>query len=84
MVATMSRHCLVATTSWARKIRAPSHALTAVVASVPVSRSSTGRSSVSPTKSLRDSATNTGQPVATSSSRRRVTSSEWRVFFPKS
>ena len=41
-------------------------------------------SSVSPRKSLWDSATSTGQPVATSSSSRRVTSSECRVFLPKS
>src|SRR6266536_2596292 len=35
-------------------------------------------------KSLFDSATRTGQPVPTSSSRRRVSSSECQVFLPKS
>ena len=68
----------------ARNTRAPSHAETAVAASVPVSRSPTGRSSVSPTKSLLDSETSTGQPVATSSGSRRVTSRECQVFLPKS
>ena len=49
-----------------------------------MSRSPTGRSSASPTKSLLDSETSTGQPVATSSSRRRVRSSESWVVLPKS
>ena len=80
----MSSVCRVAATSCARNTRAPSQALTAVAASVPVSRSSSGTSRVSPTKSLFDSATSTGQPVATSSSSRRVASSECRVFLPKS
>ncbi len=62
----------------------PSQAQTAVVARVPSSRSSSGRSSVSPTKSLFDSDTSTGQPVAIISGSRRVTSSEWQVFLPKS
>ena len=57
---------------------------TAVAASVPTSRSPTGRSSVSPTKSLLDNETSTGQPVATSSPSRRVASSECQVFLPKS
>ena len=48
-----------------------------VTASVPANRSSAGRSRVSPTKSLRDTATITGHPAATTSSRRRVSSSEW-------
>ena len=38
----MSSVCRVAATSCARNTRAPSQALTAVAASVPVSRSSTG------------------------------------------
>ena len=42
----------------------PARPTTAVAASVPSSRWSTGRSRVSPTKSLLDSATSTGQPVA--------------------
>ena len=50
----------------------------------PSSRSSGGRSRVSPTKSLLDSDTSTGQPVATSSPSRRVSSSECQVFLPKS
>ncbi len=44
----------------------------------------TGLSSVSPTKSLLDSETSTGQPVAVISPSLRVASSECRVFFPKS
>ena len=80
----MSSTCRVSATSWARKTRAPCQAQTAVAASVPVSRSSTGRSRVSPTKSLLDSATSTGQPVATISSSRRVSSRECQVFLPKS
>ena len=47
-----------------RNTRAPSQAQIAVVASVPVSRPAGGWSSVSPTKSLLDSDTSTGQPVA--------------------
>ena len=43
---------------------------------MPISRSPTGRASDSPTKSLFDSETSTGQPVATISASRRVTSSE--------
>ena len=65
-------------------MRAPASAQTAVAARVPVSRSPTGRSSVSPTKSLLDSETSTGQPVATISPSRRVSSREWKVFLPKS
>ena len=53
-------------------------------ARVPVSRSPTGRSRDSPTKSLLDSETSTGHPVATSSSRRRVRSRESCVVLPKS
>ncbi len=62
----------------------PSQADTAVVASVPSSRSLTGRSSVSPTKSLLDSETSTGQPVSVISPSRRVASRLCRVFLPKS
>ena len=80
----MSSACLVARTSCARKIRAPSHAPTAVTASVPASRSSTGAPSVSPTKSLRDADSRTGQPVAVSSPSRLVSSRECQVFLPKS
>ena len=56
----MSSTWRVSRTWCARKTRAPCHALIAVAASVPGSRWSTGRSSVSPTKSLFDSATSTG------------------------
>ena len=58
--ATMSNVRRVATTSWARKTLAPHQAATAVAARVPSSRSSTARSRVSPTKSLRESAMSTG------------------------
>lgn len=80
----MSSTCRVSATSCTRYTCAPSHADTAVVASVPTSRSLTGRSSVSPTKSLLDSDTSTGHPVSTISSRRRVASRLCRVFLPKS
>ena len=53
----------------------------------PASRSAARRPAgrgVSPTKSLLDSETSTGQPVATISPSRRVTSREWKVFLPKS
>ena len=80
----MSTTWRVSATWCTRNIRAPCQAATAVAASVPYSRSSTDRSSVSPTKSLLDIATSTGQPVATSSSRRRVSSSECAVVLPKS
>jgi transcriptional regulator with XRE-family HTH domain len=46
MVATMSRTRRVAATSWARNTLAPSQAETAVAASVPSSRSPSGRSRV--------------------------------------
>ena len=82
--ATMSSTRRVARTSCARNTWAPCHADSAVAARVPSSRSAGGRSSVSPMKSLRDRATSTGHPVATSSSRRRVSSSECQVFLPKS
>jgi nicotinate dehydrogenase subunit B len=81
---TMSSACLVAATSWARKIRAPSHAATAVTASVPASRSSRPTPSDSPTKSLRDADSSTGHPVVIISPMRRVISSDCQVFFPKS
>ena len=84
MEATISRVRRVARTSCARNTRAPSHAATAVAASVPSSRSSAGRSRVSPTKSLRDSAMSTGKPSATSASVRRTRCSECHVFLPKS
>ncbi|MCU0280148.1 MAG: hypothetical protein MUE31_14835 [Candidatus Nanopelagicales bacterium] len=74
----------VSGTSCTRYTRAPSHAETAVVASVPTSRSPTGLSSVSPMKSLLLRETRTGQPDCTISGIRRVHSSECRVFFPKS
>lgn len=80
----MSRTCRVSATSCTRYTCAPSHADTAVVASVPITRSLTGLSRVSPTKSLLESETRTGQPVAVISSSRRVASRECRVFFPKS
>lgn len=80
----MSRTCRVSATSCTRYTRAPSHADTAVVASVPSTRSLTGLSSVSPTKSLLDSETSTGHPVSAISPSLRVASSECRVFFPKS
>ena len=51
---------------------------------MPISRSFTGRSSVSPTKSLLDRDTSTGHPVSTISPSRRVASRLCRVFFPKS
>ena len=60
IVATMSTTRRVARTSWARNTVAPSQAATAVAARVPSSRSSAGRSRVSPMKSLRDSACSTG------------------------
>ena len=50
----------------------------------PRSRSPTSRPSDSPTKSLLDNDTSTGQPSATSSSRRRVHSTECQAFLPKS
>ena len=51
---------------------------------MPTTRSFTGRSRVSPTKSLLDRETSTGQPVSTISPSRRVASRLCRVFFPKS
>src|ERR1700729_1046448 len=56
----------------------------AVAASVPDSRWSGGISRVSPTKSLLEADSRTGQPVAVISASRRVTSSECQVFLPKS
>ena len=80
----MSSTCRVCATSCTRYTCAPLKAQIAVEARVPVSRSPTGRSRVSPTKSLFDNDTSTGQPVAVNSSRRRVISSECQVFLPKS
>ncbi len=80
----MSSTCRVSATSCTRYTCAPSHAETAVVASVPNTRSFTGLSSVSPTKSLLERETSTGQPVSTISPSRRVASRLCRVFFPKS
>ncbi|CAM5733726.1 hypothetical protein SFUMM280S_04841 [Streptomyces fumanus] len=51
---------------------------------MPSTRSFTGLSSVSPTKSLFDRETSTGQPVSTISPSRRVASRLCRVFLPKS
>ena len=65
-------------------MRAPASAHTAVAARVPVSRWRVGTPRVSPTKSLLESETSTGQPVSTISPSRRVTSREWKVFLPKS
>jgi hypothetical protein len=73
-----------ARTSCTRNSRAPSHAHTARAASVPSARSGSGRPRVSPTKSLFETAIRTGQPVATSSAVRLVSSSECQVFLPKS
>src|SRR6185437_11217148 len=84
MVATMSSTCRVSGTLCARNTVAPCQAHTAVADSVPSTRCSSGRSSASPTKSLFDNETSTGQPVATSSDSRRVSSSECQVFLPKS
>ena len=53
-------------------------------ARVPSSRWSTGRSRVSPMKSLLDRAISTGQPVATSSPVRCTSSRLCQVFLPKS
>src|SRR6476660_3597324 len=77
IAASMCRICRVSATLWARNTWAPCHAQMAVVASVPSNRSPRGRASASPTKSLFDTETSTGQPVATSSPSRRVTASEW-------
>ena len=78
------QHLRVSATSCTRYTRAPSQADTAVVARVPSRRSLTGWSRVSPTKSLLDRDTSTGQPVPVISGSRRVASSECRVFLPKS
>ncbi|CPU65273.1 Uncharacterised protein [Mycobacteroides abscessus] len=51
---------------------------------MPSSRSSAGRSSVSPTKSLRDKAMRSGKPRPASTSVRRSRCSECHVFLPKS
>ena len=75
---------LAAATSWTRNRRAPSQAHTASTASVPSPRSVRPRPSASPTKSLFDTATSTGHPVAARSAVRRVNSSECQVFLPKS
>lgn len=80
----MSSTCRVSATSCTRYTRAPSQADTAVVARVPRTRSFTGRSSVSPTKSLLERDTSTGHPVSAISPSRRVASRLCRVFFPKS
>ena len=84
IAATTSRACRVAAMSCARNTRAPNQAATAVAARVPDSRSSTGMFKVSPTKSLRDMLTSTGQPVTASSPMLRVSCSECQVFLPKS
>ena len=77
MLATVSSTRRVSRTWWARKTRPPSQAATAVTARLASRRLSLSTSRVSPRNFLFDTATNTGQPVATSSSSRRVTSSEW-------
>src|SRR5690606_26580020 len=84
VTATMSSTCRVSGTLCARNTSAPCQAQSAVTASVPINRSPTGRPSDSPTKSLLDSDTSTGQPVSTISPTRRVTSSDCQVFLPKS
>ena len=77
MLATVSSTRRVAATWCARKTRPPAQAHSAVVARVASRRLSLSTSSVSPRNFLFDTATSTGQPVATISSSRRVTSSEW-------
>ena len=75
----MSSTCRVAATSWARTSRTPSQAATAVVASVPVTRSDflPLSPSVSAMNFLLDTASSTGQPVSTSAETCPVSSSEW-------
>src|SRR5699024_745260 len=84
MAAVMRMTSTVSATSCARKAATPRAAAQAVAARVPGMRSPTGRSTVSPTKSLLLSAMRTGQPVATISSMRRSSSRPWKVFLPKS
>ena len=74
----------LASTEWVRTTRAPSQTAIAVAAMVGSKRSVTGRSKISPRKSLLLIATSTGHPVSTSSGSRRVASSECLLFLPKS
>ena len=76
MLDTVSSTRRVAATWWARKTRPPAQEHSAVAANVASRRLSLSASSVSPRNFLFDTATSTGQPVATSSPSRRVTSSE--------